>query len=296
MPPRRSKFLSDDDEFYTGVSTRSNPKENLNSRNEAQKGSLGVLKNWKAESRFKDEEYPQENDKDLGQKHYNHHTPKHHKPPPPARFLHQLASSELTKIKESYDGILKDELREARSLLKTIDTRDDEKKEDPVMIPEEMVKRIVEESKRISGHIRQVRIVYVNMKKKQNDRPEITEEEIRLPTLDEPKGGVQPSYDVKTGKNYLHYVIKKILALYYHKIKFTTHVGTEDTEYETHTRKPAEVRFYNEYTKVLKAKRYAKQESKKHHSNHHSSGKDNKSNGRKGGRRHGKNTKQKDES
>lgn len=284
MPRRQPNFLSDEDEFYTGVGNRMEARVDSKSRGVA--GELGFDGNMKFMPDH-ETQYPSASAHEGIHKHVGPPTKvRHHKPRGLAKDLLNMAHKDLAHIKHEYaaPSLMATEFHEARALLKELDERE---KDDTslVHIPHSLAFITVEAFNEESSEVAKKQLTYVNHKRAENEasgkprRPRkdgnppttgpITIDKISKMEMKSPVNSGGGEYDIKVARNFLHKLIKKIPLLYYNLIRYSTHAVSGGTPSKTVHHTPArdehQTKFYNAYHYNKKLLHKAKHAAHSHH-------------------------------
>ena len=281
MPRRQPNFLSDEDEFYTGVGNKMEARVDSKSRGVA--GELGFGENWDGDKTYKDFDYsthnPKANHTEMIRKSFPHYH-KHHNPRGLAKAVFSLAHREMARIKHDYrtPSLMATEFHQARELLKELDGRE---KDDAstVHIPSALAHAAVTGFNAESGDVAEHQLKHVNKIRAKNEasgkprRPRkdgkehttgpITIDKIAKMHMESPVNSEGGDYDIKVARNFLHKLIKKIPLLYYNLIHYSTHDVSRVAD--TKARDEHQTKFYNEYHYIRKELHKAKHAAHSHH-------------------------------
>ena len=284
MPRRQPNFLSDEDEFYTGVGNRMEARVDSKSRGDI--GELGALNTWKTAKGYEGVNFSTHDPDPEYSKMLSSHPKKHHKPRGLAKDLLNVAHKELAHIKHEYasPSLMATEFHEARALLKELDERN---KDDTslVHIPSSLAHTAVAGFNAESGDVAEHQLKYVNKIRAKNEasgkprRPRkdgnehttgpITIDKISKMEMKSPVNSGGGEYDIKVARNFLHKLIKKIPLLYYNLIRYSTHAVSggvpSKTVHHTAARDEHQTKFYNAYHYNKKLLHKAKHPARGHH-------------------------------
>jgi hypothetical protein len=271
MPRRQPNFLSDEDEFYTGVGNKMEARVDSKSRGVA--GELGFGASFGQQ-------------KLHGEFLHNQSKTKHHKPRGLAKAVFSLAHREMARIKHDYraPSLMATEFHQARELLKELDGRE---KDDAstVHIPSALAHAAVSGFNAESDEVAEHQLKHVNKIRAKNEasgkprRPRkdgkehttgpITIDKISKLHMESPVNSGGGDYDIKVARNFLHKLIKKIPLLYYNLIHYSTHdvsrVADTAVEHHTKARDEHQTKFYNDYHYIRKELHKAKHGARGHH-------------------------------